>query len=320
MSCETPLEFPKNRTTPVCIAMGFFDGVHLGHGRVLQSAIKQAKRLGGTAWMVSFDPHPNVVLRPDVAPEMLMTIAQKCDHARLAGIDGCLALPFSKDVAQQSPGDFVAQLREQMPTLRHIAVGAQWRFGHRRSGTRQTLTDLGRKYGFSVEGVEAALHGDTPISSTRIRAAVTQGQLDEAEVMLGRPFSVRGRVVEGQRLGRTLGYPTANLALADGVRPPQGIYAARAAVAGKLHDGVVSYGRRPTVADANADPVMELHLFGYEGDLYGLEVELYFEKFIRSEQKFDGLEGLRTRIAADCEEAQHMLIERKVKDKLYIRL
>jgi riboflavin kinase/FMN adenylyltransferase len=300
--------------------MGFFDGVHLGHGRVLQSAIMQATRLGGTAWMVSFDPHPNVVLRPDAAPSMLMTIAQKCDHARLAGIDGCLTLPFSKDVAQQTPEGFVAQLREQMPTLQHIAVGAQWRFGHRRSGTLQTLTDLGRQHGFSVEGVEAALHGDTPISSTRIRAAVVEGQLDEAESMLGRPFSVRGRVVEGQRLGRTLGYPTANLDLADGIRPPQGIYAARATVAGKLHDGVVSYGRRPTVADANADPVMEVHLFGYEGDLYGLEVELYFEKFIRSEQKFDGLEGLRTRIAADCEEAQGMLLERKVKDKLYIRL
>jgi riboflavin kinase/FMN adenylyltransferase len=270
--------------------------------------------------MVSFDPHPNVVLRPDAAPSMLMTIAQKCDHARLAGIDGCLTLPFSKDVAQQTPEGFVAQLREQMPTLQHIAVGAQWRFGHRRSGTLQTLTDLGRQHGFSVEGVEAALHGDTPISSTRIRAAVVEGQLDEAESMLGRPFSVRGRVVEGQRLGRTLGYPTANLDLADGIRPPQGIYAARATVAGKLHDGVVSYGRRPTVADANADPVMEVHLFGYEGDLYGLEVELYFEKFIRSEQKFDGLEGLRTRIAADCEEAQGMLLERKVKDKLYIRL
>jgi riboflavin kinase/FMN adenylyltransferase len=300
--------------------MGFFDGVHLGHGRVLQSAIMQAARLGGTAWMVSFDPHPNVVLRPDAAPSKLMTIAQKCDHARLAGIDGCLTLPFSKDVAQQTPEGFVAQLREQMPTLQHIAVGAQWRFGHRRSGTLQTLTDLGRQHGFSVEGVEAALHGDTPISSTRIRAAVVEGQLDEAESMLGRPFSVRGRVVEGQRLGRTLGYPTANLDLADGIRPPQGIYAARATVAGKLHDGVVSYGRRPTVADANADPVMEVHLFGYEGDLYGLEVELYFEKFIRSEQKFDGLEGLRTRIAADCEEAQGMLLERKVKDKLYIRL
>ncbi|MDE0838517.1 MAG: bifunctional riboflavin kinase/FAD synthetase [Kiritimatiellae bacterium] len=320
MSCETSLESPKNMTSPVCIAMGFFDGVHLGHVRVLQSAMTQAARLGGTAWMVSFDPHPNVVLRPDVAPEMLMTIAQKCDHARLAGIDGCLTLPFSKKIAQQTPEDFVAQLCEQMPTLQHIAVGAQWRFGHRRSGTLQTLADLGRQHGFSVEGVEAVSHGDAPISSTRIRAAVAQGQLEEAEAMLGRPFSVRGRVVEGQRLGRTLGYPTANLDLADGVRPPQGVYAARATVAGKLHDGVVSYGRRPTVADANADPVMELHLFDYEGDLYGLEIELYFEKFIRPEQKFDSLERLRTRIAADCEEAQRVLIKQKVKDKLYIRL
>ncbi|MDA1044363.1 MAG: bifunctional riboflavin kinase/FAD synthetase, partial [Verrucomicrobia bacterium] len=157
MRTVTDIQWLRGESVPLCLAMGFFDGFHRGHLDVLNSAKRRARELGGTAWLFTFDPHPSLVLRPAEAPKLLMSNAQKVDFASFAGLDGCVSMPFDLSVASQSPQDFVGHLTQAMPSLRHIAVGAQWRFGHRRSGDVQMLTDLGQANGFSVEGVNAVL-------------------------------------------------------------------------------------------------------------------------------------------------------------------
>lgn len=311
MRVDTHSDGLPSTDVPVCAAMGFFDGVHRGHIRVLDAAMARARALGGEAWMFTFEPHPIQVLRPKDAPRLLMSNAQKFAYARAAGMKGGLALPFNAEVAQQSPETFIEELHDLVPSLASVAVGSQWRFGYKRSGSVETLHQLGRERGFTAEGVDAIEHAGAPISSTRIREAIVAGALDEAETMLGRPVSLRGRVVGGQKLGRKLGYPTANLDIPVGVFPPYGIYAARASFRGGLHDGVVSYGERPTVTGAGAKPVLELHLFDFDEDVYGVEMEVYLHASIRRETAFPDLEALRAQIRIDCINARSVLDAKK---------
>ncbi len=320
MTVNTHSDSLPSPDVPVCAAMGFFDGVHRGHVHVLDAALAKARALGGDAWMFTFEPHPSQVLRPQDAPNLLMSTPQKFAYARAAGMKGGLALPFNRQVAQQSPEAFIQALHERVPALASVAVGSQWRFGHKRSGSVDTLHRLGSERGFTAEGVDAIEHAGAPISSTRIREAITSGALEDAEDMQGRPVSLRGDVIGGQKLGRTLGYPTANLSIATGVFPPYGIYAARAAFQGMVRDGVVSYGERPTVAGAGAEPVLEIHLFDFDEDVYGVEMEVYLHESIRPETAFPDLDALRAQIRVDCTSARTVLDAKKAKDYLYIHM
>ncbi len=302
---------------PVCLAAGFFDGLHRGHLRVVEAAVTRARAQKGVSWLLTFDPHPALVLRPADAPDLLMPIDQKLAYLERLGLDGCLLMPFTDALAQEEPEAFVSMLARRVPALAHISVGRNWRFGRQRRGDTRLLARMGRQLGFTVSVARSAIYRGEPISSSRIRSQLKEGALAPAARMLGRPPGLWGHVVPGNRIGRELGYPTANIAVQNAALPPFGIYAVRARIDGILHDGVLSYGVRPTIAEG-AEPVFELHLFDFSRDLYGDVVEVFLLDYIREEQAFKTLDALRDQIAKDCAEAKRRLNLKKHKESLYI--
>ena len=293
---------------PLYLAIGFFDGLHRGHARVIHAALKQARANGGAAWVLTFDPHPARILHPPAAPRLLTSLSHKLQLIAALDVDGCMVLPFTRALADLAPEDFGHRLRSAAPTLAHVFVGPNWRFGKGRAGTPALLRRYARTHGFGVTAVAPARRDGAVVSSTRIRTAVAAGDLATAARLLGRPYSVLGHVKQGQKLGRRLGYPTANLAPTNEQLPPWGIYAIRARLGSVLYDGVLSYGVRPTVHPGpHAPAVMEAHLFDFDGDLYGQEMEFSFIQKIRNERALPSLEALQAQIARDCESARKIL-------------
>ncbi len=311
----------RNRTAPLALAVGFFDGVHRGHRAVMDTARRIAGE-AGEAWALTFDPHPLTILRPELAPKLLTSLEHKLLLVQRAGLDGCVVMPFSRELAAQSPEQFAGELTACTPGLQHVVCGENWRFGHRAAGHPELLAELGQPDHLGVTVVEAVTLEATTISSTRIREAVLAGHLAEAELMLGRPFNILADVVHGRGIGRELGYPSANLDCHGEVLPPYGIYTACALIDGVIHAGVVSYGVRPTFPDSSlAGPVAELHLFDFDGDLYGMRIEVFFGRFIRPELAFSSAVELIAQIDLDVTLARRVLAEeslaKKVKDCLY---
>jgi riboflavin kinase/FMN adenylyltransferase len=210
---------------PVVLAAGYFDGVHRGHQAVIRTALARAQESGAETWVLTMDPHPLRILRPDAAPRLLTSTPHKLRLLGELGVAGCVVLPFTVALAAVEPADFIARLRAAAPRLVCMVVGPNWTFGRGARGTPDTLRELARAHGFDATIAEPVLVDGQPISSTRIREAVLLGQLDEAARLLGRPFGVRGTVVRGKQLGRRLGFPTANVDAEGEVRPPPGIYA-----------------------------------------------------------------------------------------------
>ena len=321
MMRRTAIAELRDRPGPIALAVGFFDGVHRGHRAVMESARHLAGD-DGEAWALTFDPHPLAILRPELAPPLLSSLEHKLALAQRAGLDGCVVLPFSHELAAQSPEEFAGELTRCTPGLQHVVCGANWRFGHRAKGHPELLAELGRPDHLAVTVVEAVVLEGTTISSTRIRAAVQAGHLAEAELMLGRPFGVLADVVHGRGVGRQLGYPSANLDVHGEVLPPLGIYTACALIDGVIHPGVLSYGVRPTYPDSvDEGPVAELHLFDFEADLYGARIEVFFGRFLRAELTFATSAELTAQIDADVILARRVLTDesltKKVKDCLY---
>jgi riboflavin kinase/FMN adenylyltransferase len=304
---------------PLCVAIGFFDGLHRGHARVIAAAQRRADAQAGQAWVMTFDPHPAVVLNPDAAPRLLTTLGHKLRLFERVQVEGCMVVPFTKTFAQHSPETFVRTLANNAPQLSDLFVGLNWRFGKDRQGDVALLKTLAREHGIGVTTVPYSKHRGEPISSTRIRSAIMAGDLDIAAAMQGRPFSVIGTIARGQQMGRELGYPTANVETRDVLMPPYGIYAAYALLRdGTPQPGVVSYGVRPTFFGKGKSPaVFELHVFDYEGDLYGSEAEVFLMGRIRDELAFKDADALRTAMANDAVEAQRILRRKKLKESLY---
>jgi len=292
---------------PLVLAAGFFDGVHRGHARVVQRAVARARRLNGNAWVLTFDTHPLKVLAPARAPRLLTCTPHKLRLLAALGVHGCLVLRFTRRLARQEPERFVERLCAAAPTLAAILVGGNWRFGRAGRGDAALLKRIGRARGFAVEVVRPVRRRQRPVSSTRVRQAVQRGQLGEAAAMLGRPFSIMATVTRGRRVGRTLGFPTANLLPHNEVMPPPGVYAVRARVGTRMHDGVLNFGYRPTFADAPGRPILELHLLNFRGNLYGRLLEVFFVRRLRAERRFNTLRGLQQRIAADTQAARRAL-------------
>lgn len=303
---------------PLCVAVGFFDGVHRGHAKVLEAALRRAREQGGTAWALTFDPHPARVLHPPAAPRLLTSLPHKLRALARVGIDGCMVLPFTPTLAARSPQDFLDHLVASAPTLTDVFVGPNWRFGQGRAGTPALLARFARQHGFRVHIVRPATRGGAVVSSTRVRAAIHAGELNHAAALLGRPFSVLGRVVHGSRLGRRLGYPTANVAPTNEVLPPFGIYAVFGLVGNHLRAGLLSYGVRPTVHHGPHPPaVLEWYVLDFAGNLYGREVEIFFIAKLRDEQTFDSLDALCAQIARDVAHGRRVLARKKrVKESL----
>ncbi len=291
---------------PVFLAIGVFDGVHRGHQAVIGTAVRDAAAVGGTSVVVTFDPHPAKILRPNESPRLLTATQHKIVLIRELGVSHLLLLKFDRAFASTAPEDFVRQLASAARPLREICVGQEWSFGKNRAGNLELLKKLGAKWNFNVVGVEPVTVAGKIISSTAIRRAVELGDFASAREMLGRDYTILGTVEEGQHLGRSLGFPTANLSAHSEQFPPNGVYAAEGSLGGKVYRGVVNLGVRPTVSADSPQRVLEFHLFDFERDLYGEEVELKFLRYLRPEKKFENLAGLRDQISRDVAAAREI--------------
>jgi riboflavin kinase/FMN adenylyltransferase len=295
---------------PITLSIGVFDGVHLGHQVVLRSAMDDAAESGATAVALTFDPHPARILRPDRAPRLLTSTPHKARLIEQFGIPYLLIVPFDENFAAQPPGVFIRALADACNPLRRICVGAEWAFGHNRSGNVGLLRELGEELGFTVSETPAVHAGGMPVSSTRIRKAVEHGDLGVAHTLLGRDYTVFGTVEEGDHLGRKLGFPTANLRAHNEQFPPDGVYAVRVQIDSAVFPGVANIGYRPTVAGSIAERKLEVHVFDFDGDLYGRDVDVDFISFLRGERKFQDLDALKTQITADAVKARRILQSR----------
>jgi len=296
------------RTAPhACLAIGVFDGVHLGHQRVIGQARDDARKSGGTSVVLTFDPHPMRVLQPDRAPQLLTSTEHKLALIENLGVDACLVLTFDRAFSLQPPEQFIDTVARTMNPLQEICVGTRFRFGHKRAGDVRLIETLAPKYGFVAREIKPVVLEHEMISSTAIRQHVLGGRLDRAAAMLGRPFSVLGTVEPGDHRGRELGFPTANLNPHNEVLPPDGVYVARAVIGRELRGGVVNIGVRPTFADRAPARILEIHLLDFDRDVYDQDVDVQFLQKLRDEKKFASAEVLKTQIAGDIQAARAIL-------------
>ncbi len=290
---------------PVFLAIGVFDGVHLGHRAVIERVIADARAARGTPIVVTFDPHPVRVLRPEKAPRLLTSTPHKLRLIRALGIGHLLVIPFDLTFAGTPPEEFIRQLAAASKPLREICVGYEWSFGKGRAGNLEMLARLGAEMGFEEVGVPAVEIDGRIVSSTLIRQAVEAGDLADAARLLGREYTILGTVVEGRKLGRMIGFPTANLSAHNEQFPPNGVYAVEVLRNGDSpRRGVANIGVRPTVAEADGERVLEVHIFDFDAPLYGADLEIVFRRFLRPEMKFPSIDALRAQIARDAEDAR----------------
>ena len=288
----------------VCLAIGVFDGVHLGHQQIIRQTINDARQHEGIALVVTFDKHPNTVVAPDRVPPLIYSQPQKFRAIESLGADALLVIRFDKEFSEQTGEQFIRSLARDLGKIQSICVGADFVFGHKRGGNVALMKKLGGELDFQVHGLAAvALDGET-VSSTRIREAIRAGDFDAASQMLGRAYSLAGKVIRGDQLGHQLGFPTANLDTTGLLLPANGVYAAHAAVRGQTHRAVLNIGRRPTIQNPTPETRVEIHLLDFAGELYGEEMEITFAQKLRDEKKFSSLDELKTQITRDIAEAE----------------
>lgn len=290
------------------VAIGNFDGVHRGHQAVLGRALAEAERRRVPALVLTFNPHPRTVFRPDVPLFILTPPPVKARLVAELGFDAIVEQRFTKDFSAHSAEDFVTGVLDRDLGISHVVTGFNFHFGKGRQGGPAFLMASGEKHGFGVTLVDAFRdEGDDVISSSRIRALLSEGDVAQAAGLLGYRYTVEAEVTGGKQLGRTLGFPTANMTLASGVALKHGIYAVRFRRAdGTLFDGVASFGRRPTIDDDGA-PLLETYVFDFKGELYGETCSVSFFGYLRGEEKFDSLDALVTQMRRDAQEARALL-------------
>ncbi|MDR6145079.1 riboflavin kinase/FMN adenylyltransferase [Sphingomonas sp. SORGH_AS870] len=288
------------------VALGNFDGFHLGHQAVVGAAVSRARAEGRPALVATFDPHPIRLFKPDAAPFRLTTLDQRERLFAEAGVDAMVVFGFDTALAALSAQEFVEQRLLGALRVGGVVTGEDFTFGRGRSGTVATLREWGRRQGFSAETVAPVTLDGEPVSSSRIRAALIAGNPREAARLLTRPFAIEGRVQHGDKLGRTIGYPTANLDMGHYLRPAYGIYAVRGTLDdGRVLDGAANLGIRPSF-----DPPKELlepHFFDFAGDLYGRTLSVALIEYLRPEAKFDTLDALIAQMDGDCARARDIL-------------
>jgi riboflavin kinase / FMN adenylyltransferase len=291
---------------PLFLAVGVFDGVHRGHQAVISTSARHAESENGTPVVVTFDPHPMKVLRPQDAPHLLTATPHKIALIRDLGVRHLLVIKFDKTFAATAPEDFVHQLLAHSKPLREICVGHEWSFGKDRRGNLDLLKNLGERFHFDVVGIPPVKADGTVVSSTAIRHAVEKGDFATAAEMLGREYTILGAVKGGDKLGKKLGYPTANLSAHSEQFPPNGVYLAEARIGRALHRGVINLGFRPTVSSGKSERVLEIHLLDFDRDIYGQDVEVRFVRYLRPERKFDSLDALVRQIDLDVQQAREL--------------
>jgi len=290
------------------LAIGAFDGLHRGHAALLAKVRERATKKGLVAAAVSFEPLPRSYFSPAPLKRLSSVREKLCGFAE-AGIETLLQLHFNAALVAMSAEDFVREVLVARMGAREIWVGADFRFGHNRVGDVALLEAMQGEGDYEVRVLDVVTNGDGQrVSASRVRGALASGDFVHAAELLGRRFSIGGRVVRGQRMGHTLGYPTANIRLGKRVSPVSGIFAVRVGVGGKWWPGVASLGVRPTIA-GGGEPLLEAHLFDFDGDLYGQRIEVKFVAKLRDEEKFAGLDALRTQMDRDAAEARRILAD-----------
>jgi riboflavin kinase/FMN adenylyltransferase len=284
---------------PVCVAIGVFDGVHLGHQVVLRQTIRDAADLGAVSVAVTFDRHPDAIVAPARVPPMIYPLSKKLEAIGALGIEAAYVIPFDKAFSQIPAEAFVRRLAGDFKRIKSLCVGDSFMFGARRSGNVPLLRQLAGELGFTLHALaDVQLEGQS-VSSTRIRDAVRAGDFGLATRMLGRPYSLSGTVIQGDQVGRSLGFPTANLDVTGLLVPPSGVYAAASQLGSTRYRAAVNIGHRPTVHSSDPQLHVEAHLLDFEGDIYGQVLELVFLEKLRDERKFPSPAALREQIAAD---------------------
>src|ERR1043165_10185465 len=287
---------PSTWRQPV-LALGNFDGLHRGHRKILDRVRRVAGERGATSVVMTFDPHPPRVVRPDKAPPLLMTKPQKLEAIADAGVQGAAIVRFSTELSQWDPETFVRNVLVDWLHVNEVGVGANFLFGHARSGNLSMLRSLGARHGFRTEKIDPVRYKEFVVSSTRIRRLVSAGRVDEAGALLGRQYFIDGSVVRGDQRGRTIGFPTANLCTENELLPPHGVYATTARVGDVVHASVTNIGTRPTV-DPSGRTVIETHVFGLDREIYGERLRIGFVQRLRDERAFEALAQLRAQIQA----------------------
>jgi riboflavin kinase/FMN adenylyltransferase len=284
-----------------CLAIGFFDGVHLGHQQIIRPTISDARQHDAVAVVLTFDKHPNSVVAPDKVPPLIYSLQQKLRAIESLGADALLLVQFDRKFSEQTGEEFIRSLTRDLGKIHSICVGSDFVFGHKRSGNVGFLKKLGAELNFQVHGLAAVSLDGEIVSSTRIREMIRAGNLDAASQMIGRTYAISGCVVEGDKLGRKIGFPTANLDATNLVLPPNGVYSGCTKWAGQLYRVALNIGFRPTVALGRPALRVEAHLLDFDGKLYGREMEIEMGEKFRGETKFNSVTELQQQISRDVE-------------------
>ena len=292
------------------VTIGTFDGVHLGHQSIISRVRQKAQALGVPSVVFSFEPTPAEFFRRDQPPARLTRFREKFAALSACGVDCFFCPPFNAHMEKLTPDEFIDELLVGTLGARHVVIGDDFRFAHRRAGRFEDLQSAGERQGFSVERVGSVLEHGQRVSSTEVRRALGDGELARARQLLGRWYRISGRVVPGQQLGRELGYPTANVRLARQAVALTGIFAVRVAGLGaEPRDGVASLGYRPTIAGGDTEPLLEVHLFEFDQDIYGRVIDVDFVAHIRAEEAFPDLEALTQQMHDDARQARTILAQ-----------
>ena len=297
------IENYRSKAHPVCLALGNFDGVHKGHQLLIRTTVEKAASRGGESVAFIFDPHPTQVLAPDKAPRLLITPDRKAELLEKIGLDTLIYAPFTREIAVWPPLEFVQRILIARFQVSQVCVGFNYTFGHRGAGTPEMLKQFGEQLGFEVEIMDPVVYGGEPISSSMIRKAMEDGDIDTAYQMLGYYPLVEGVVVEGEHRGATIGFPTANLGVEPVYHlPGKGVYAALVEVDNKIYQCVVNIGHKPTF-HPEYPLAIEAHIMDFKGDLYGQKMRISLRAKIRDEQRFASVDELVVQIARDKDRA-----------------
>jgi riboflavin kinase/FMN adenylyltransferase len=294
-------------TNPV-VTSGTFDGVHLGHQKILQRIREIARSIGGETVMITFWPHPRLVLYPQEHKlRLLSTFEEKAKLLRQFGIDHLVTIPFTKEFSQLSSREFIDQVLVEKIQTRKLVIGYDHRFGKNREGSFEYLKQNSAEFGFELEEISRQDVDEIGVSSTKIRKALESGDIETANSYLGRPYELNGLVIKGQQIGRSIGFPTANIHIPNDYKliPKDGVYAVETSVNGSIYKSMLNIGNRPTV-DGNKKTV-EAHLFDFQGDLYDKQLTIYLKAYLREEQKFENLEALKEQLLKDQQQAKSIL-------------
>lgn len=291
----------------VAVTLGMFDGVHVGHQHIIRQTLTEAKRIGGVTLLITFDRHPDAVLAPARAPLLIQPLWHKLRTIESLGIDYVWLITFDIQFSLQNADTFIRGLANALGSFKCFCVGKDFVFGHGRQGDLSVLNKLGSELQFEVCGLQPVLIDGRPVSSTRIRGVIKEGDFGKASQLLGRPYVLAGTVVHGAGLGRTMGFPTANIDVTGIVLPPNGVYAAYARIGSEKSRAAVNIGYRPTMHAGATTKTVEAHLLDITGDFYARQIELELVSKLRDERAFPSLAALRNQIAADIEEVSRQL-------------